>query len=664
MSTVGSANTEATEAQNGLRTGVGVGTGAAIAEGGSAPAAQPPRPAGGGAAGESTLGKAYDLKLMRQLWPFVRPHRRLILLSLFFIPLTLAFELAQPYLLKLAVVDHIAIGETDGLGLITLAYLGLILLQGTSSFFEQWAIQLLGQRSMHGLRLAIYDHVLSQRAAFFDRMPVGRLLTRMTNDIESINEMFASGVVTLFADVVKLCAIAAIMLYLDPTLTLFTFATFPFLFVLVNYARNAMRTSFRAIRVRLAAMNAFVQEHLSGVKVVQVFRREEAAAQEYDVINAGHRDAYLVSIQADAAMYALVEAIGVIAIAGVAWWASRELHVAGSTVATVGLVVVFIEYINKFFVPIRDLSAKYAVMQGAMAASERIMELLETREPDAPSPGASVDSGLADARPALRMNGTSTPPAEQPEVAGPLVAFHDVRFSYGAEPVLRGVSLEVRQGQTIAIVGATGSGKSTLIKLLTRLYEIGDGRITLGGADIRALPVSELRRRVTVVSQDVALFAGSIYDNVALGAVARGQTATREQVAEALRRVGFDRLLARRDGGLDASIGERGGNFSAGERQLLAFARALIRDPEILILDEATAHVDPEAEELIERGVDELMRGRTTLVIAHRLSTIRHADQILVFDRGTIVERGTHDELVAKGGVYAQLERTFRRAGA
>ena len=638
MSTAGSANTEATEARTGA-----VGMPASASGQAASQAPSPPSPG----RGEAVLGKAYDLRLMRQLWRFVRPHKRLIVVSFLLIPLTLAFELAQPYLLKIAIVDHIATGETDGLGVITLAFLVLIALQGTSSFFEQWAIQLLGQRSMHGMRLAIYDHVLAQRAAFFDRMPVGRLLTRMTNDIESINEMFASGVVTLLADVVKLVAIAVIMFTLDAELTLFTFATFPLLFLLVNYARNAMRTSFRAIRVRLAAMNTFVQEHLSGVKVVQVFRREDAAAREYDVINAGHRDAYLVSIQADAAMYALVEAIGIIAIAGVAWWASRDLGVDATTVATVGLVVVFIEYINKFFVPIRDLSAKYAVMQGAMAATERIVELLETREPDAPAASPRAATAEADAGAA----------------AAPLVAFRDVRFSYGAEPVLRGVSLEVPAGKTIAIVGATGSGKSTLIKLLTRLYEVGDGAILLGGTDIRALPVSELRRRVTVVSQDVALFAGSVHDNVALGAVAAGRTASRDEVADALRRVGFDRLLARHPGGLDASIGERGSNFSAGERQLLAFARALIRDPEILILDEATAHVDPEAEELIERGVDELMRGRTTLVIAHRLSTIRHADQILVFDRGTIVERGTHDDLVAKGGVYATLERTFRRAG-
>jgi ATP-binding cassette, subfamily B, multidrug efflux pump len=589
---------------------------------------------------EANLGKAYDMRLMKRLARFVVPHWRLLIISGLFIPMTIAFDLAQPYVVKVAIVDHIAKGDNEGLGWLALLFLGLVAAQSASSFFEQWCIQLLGQRSMHDLRLAIYDHVLGRRAAFFDRMPVGRLMTRMTNDIESLNEMFAAGVVTLFADAIKMFAIACIMFSMDWQLTLLTFTTLPLLAILVNYARNAMRTSFRVIRVRLAAMNAFVQEHLLGIKVVQIFRREKAAAAEYDLINAGHRDAYLISIRADAAMYALVEAIGVLAIALVAWWAARDLGASGEAIATVGVVVVFIEYINKFFIPVRDLSAKYAVMQGAMAATERIVELLETEEGDAPK----------------------TQVADRPR-SDSAVAFDHVEFAYGEEPVLRGVSFEIPQGKTVAIVGATGSGKSTLIKLLTRLYEIGEGAITIGGMDIRSLSPAELRRRVTVVSQDAALFAGSVFDNIALGAVADGRTASREEVARAVSRVGLDRLLARRPEGLDAPVGDRGSAFSAGERQLLVFARALVRNPEILVLDEATAHVDPEAEELIEKGVDELMRGRTTLVIAHRLSTIRHADQIVVLDRGRVVERGTHEELVAKGGMYAQLERTFHRTG-
>ncbi len=619
---------------------------------------------------ENVLGKAYDLVLISRLLPFVRPHWRLAVLTALLMPLTIAFELGQPYLFKLAVVDHIAAGKPEGLGLLAAGFLGLVLLQSVSSYFEQWSLQLVGQRSMHGLRLSIYRHVMSQRAAFFDRIPVGRLMTRMTNDIESINEMFASGVVTLFADVIRMTAIVAIMFSLDVTMTLVTFGTLPLLFVLVNYARGAMRRSFREIRVRLAAMNAFVQEHLSGIRVIQLLGRARTASREYDEINAGHRDAYQDSIRADSAMYALVEAIGVIAVAVVAWWASAGGY--GSTIATVGLVVVFIDYINKFFIPVRDLSAKYAVMQGAMAAAERITQLLDTKELDgvvdarpvatatdgAPAASASA-SGKLPAASASASPSASAPSTAPAALAGkPLaVRFHDIAFSYGKEPVLRGIDLDVAAGSTVAVVGATGSGKSTLIKLLTRLYDYDRGRIELAGKDIRELPLSELRRRVTVVSQDVVMFGGTLAENIALG-----QDLTRDQILEAARKVGLDRALERRGATIDERVAERGQNFSSGERQLIAFARAMVRDPEILILDEATAHVDPEAEALIERGVSALMSGRTTLVIAHRLTTIRNADQIVVLNRGSVVERGTHDELVATGGLYAALERTFRRA--
>jgi ATP-binding cassette subfamily B protein len=420
--------------------------------------------------------------------------------------------------------------------------------------------------------------------------------------------------------------------------------TLPLLFLLVEYARRAMRKSFRQIRVRLAAMNAFAQEHLFGIRVVQLLGRSQIAQREYDEINAGHRDAYLLQIRADAAMYALVEAISYIAIGLLVWWASG--HRAQDAV-TIGVVVAFIEYVNKFFVPIRDLSSKYAVMQGAMAASERIFQLLDTEEYDGAVP-ASPDQG-----------GVRATIPDEPAVrntSAPVVELSGVTFSYGAEPVLRGVDLRVPRGATVALVGATGSGKSTVIKLLTRLYERDRGAIRIDGVDVRDIPLDELRSRVTVVSQDVTLFAGSLADNIALG-----KPYDKARLDAAVHRVGLDRALVRRGADVSASVAERGANFSAGERQLVAFARALLRDPEILVLDEATAHVDPEAEELIERGVHELMKGRTTLVIAHRLSTIRNADLIVVMDKGVIVEQGTHDELVTKGGLYAALEKTFRR---
>lgn len=593
---------------------------------------------------EQVLGKAYDARLMKRLWGFVRPHWRLAVLAMFFVPITVAFEVAQPYLLKLAIDDYIAASTptTDGLGWIALAYVGLVLAQSLSSFAQLYCLQLLGQRSMHDLRLTTYRHVLSQRAAFFDRMPVGRLLTRMTNDIESINEMFASGVITLVADFVKLAAIIVIMLTLNVELALITFLVLPVLVVMVDWARRVMRTSFRDIRVKLAQLNAYVAEHLSGIRVVQLFRRERSAHRSYDAINAGYRDAYLGAIRADATMYAGVEAIAVVSVACIAWWAGGRI---GEGILTVGLVVAFIEYVNKFFVPIKDLSAKYTVMQSAMASAERITALLDNDEPDAPTPMPES-------------------PRTAPNPDAPALELRDVDFAYRpSEPVLRHVSLTVPRGRTVAIVGATGSGKSTVIKLLTRLYEADAGSIRIGGVDVRELEARALRQRITVISQDVFLFTGSVRENVALGLRDPVPGAEEDRIVRAaLGRVGAARMLERREHGLEDQVAERGANFSAGERQLLAFARALVRDPEILVLDEATAHVDPEAEGLIEAGLRELVKDRTTLVIAHRLSTIRNADEILVMARGQIVERGTHDELVARGGVYASLERTFARS--
>lgn len=666
--------------------------------GSQTPPAQAPRSA---MAQEQVLGKAYDLKLMMRLWRFVAPHWKLLVVSTLLVLIAPAFELAQPYLLGIAVDDYIAPQRTEGLLWLVLGYLGLVALNGGTTYVQLYALQLLGQRAMHDLRIAIYQHVVSQRSAFFDRMPVGRLLTRMTNDVENINEMFANGVVTLAADVIKLIAIVIVMLTINVKLTLMTFLVMPLLVVVVNYARVLMRNSFREIRVKLAALSAFAQEHLAGMKVVQLFAREPYAREEYDQINAAHRDAYLDAIRADAVMYALVEAIGVVSIALILWYAS-----GAEDPPTIGVVVAFIEYVRKFFIPIRDFSAKYTVMQSAMAASERIVSLLDDNEPDAPPRAAGAVKDTSDTRSESRPDaGTAATPEAKPEAridarpeamidAGatgrlPAIRVEDVSFSYRAgDDVLRGVSFDIPHGSVVAVVGATGSGKSTIIKLLARLYEIDRGAITVDGREIRDLPAAELRRHITVVSQDVFLFAGTVADNVRLGNAA----ATDEQVRTALQRVGADRMLARRasrsmsepvarPGGppvaapgsavapaaggpsdpLQIGILERGSNFSAGERQLIAFARALLRNPEILVLDEATAHVDPEAEGLIEQGVAELMRDRTTLVIAHRLSTIRNADQILVMSRGRIVEQGTHDELVARGGVYARLERTFSR---
>ncbi len=594
------------------------------------------------AQGEEILGKAYDSRLMLRLWVFVRPHWVLLLFAMFLMPLTVMFEIAQPYLLSIAIDVYIAHQVTEGLGPLALVFVGCVGLQAVSSYGQLYSLQLVGQRSMHTLRQATYRHVLTRRSAFFDRVPVGRLLTRMTNDVESINEMFSSGVVTLVADFIRLIAIVAMMLYLNVELTLITFVTIPVLVVLVSYARKLMRSSYRQIRVKLAAMNTHVQEHLSGIRVVQIFCREDSSARAYEVINAEYREAYEGSIRADASMYAIVEAIGVSSAAAIAWYSGSTI---GEGVLTIGLIVAFIEYVNKFYIPIKDFSSKYAVMQSAMAAVERIVALLDTPEDDAP-----VDEKHAPLDEKYAQQGDERSPAA--------VEFRDVRFAYRPEEqVLQGLSLRLEPGQKVAVVGTTGSGKSTLIKLLARLYETNDGDIYLFGQNIRGISAAELRRRITVVNQDVFLFNGTLRENVKMGRL----DASDADVEQALQAIGADKVMKGLGDGADMDVEDRGENLSAGERQLVAFARALVRDPEILILDEATAHVDPKTETIIEAGLDALMEGRTTLVIAHRLSTIRNADKIVVLARGVVAEQGSYDQLVALGGQFAALERSFSR---
>ncbi len=581
---------------------------------------------------EDVLGKAYDAKLMVWLWRFVKPHWRLLLASLMFIPITTFFDLAQPYIIKIAIDSHIAARDLHGLGGVVLLYLGAVILGALGSFGELWFLQLLGQKSMHALRLATYRHVVRLRSSYFDRVPTGRILTRMTNDIENINEMFASGVVTIVADLVRLIAIVITMLVLNYKLALLTFSTIPLLIALVIWARNVMRTSFREIRVKLAAMNALVAEHIVGIRVVQLFRRERRAQRDYDQLNHEYRNAYLGAIRADSAMYAVVEAIGIISGALIAWYSGYNI---GEGALTVGLVVAFIEYVNRFFAPVRDLSTKYAVMQSAMAAAERIAGLLETDEPDAPKVVA--------------------PPV--PAVpADVLIRFDNLSFSYQAgEEVLRGVSFDIRRGETVAVVGATGSGKSTLIRLLARLYDPSGGAVLFDGKDVRDYRPEDLRRRITAVSQDVVMFSGTVGENVRLGKL----DATDEAVHEALQTVGATRILRGQGKIEEMRVTERGNNFSAGERQLIAFARALLRDSEVLVLDEATAQIDPETESVIETALKRLLSGRTTLVIAHRLSTVRRADRIVVLSRGQVAEQGSRKELLERGGLYAALEKTF-----
>jgi ATP-binding cassette subfamily B protein len=602
---------------------------------------------------EELLGKAYDARLMRRLWDYMRPHRALFWAAFALLPIAAGLDLLGPLLLKYG-IDHSILGTGSPLGLVAGAYLVTLLLQYAASYWQLWLSTLLGQRAMRSLRQHLYSHVLTLRASFFDRTPIGRLLTRMTNDVEAINEMFTSGFVSLAGDALKLVGIIIVLLRTDVHLSLVTFATVPVLVALVALVRPAMREAFRQTRTQLARLNAYLAEHLSGMKVVQLFLREERVSREFNERSDLLRAAFHEAIRWDAILYASVEALGTLTVAAILWYGGGELlHGA----LTFGTLVLFKEYIDRFFAPIRDFSQKYTIAQQAMAASERIFGLLDRTDVDAPATALGQ----------IPVQGEPSAGSGEPRgSADPAVRFEGVSFAYrDGEDVVADLSLEVARGETVAIVGPTGAGKSTIIKLLTRLYEPRAGSILLAGTDVRALARWTLRRRIVVVTQDVFLFAGTLRENLAVGAsdAADKHAVSDDALLAALGRVGAQSILAR-PGGLDQLIAERGANLSGGEKQLLSFARALVRAPEVLVLDEATASVDPEAEARIERGLAALMQGRTSLVIAHRLSTIQRANRIVVLANGRVVESGPHAQLVAQNGLYARLYRLQKSDGA
>jgi ATP-binding cassette subfamily B protein len=583
---------------------------------------------------DELLGKAYDARLAKRIWHYVKQHPGLLVGSLALLPIVMVFDLAQPKLIQHAIDGPIAHGDLRGVGPIALLFLGALAGQSLIGFLQQWFLQLLGQKTTVQLRMDLYRHLLKLRMGFFDRMPVGRLMTRVSSDAEAINEAFAAGLVTIVADFARIGIIIVILFRTDVGLTLVTLAALPVLLGVAALARGRVRQAFRDLRTRLSALNQFLQEHVTGMKIVQMLGRERATEGKFDEKNDGYRKANLLAIKADAGVYAIVEMVGAVAIAALLWASAARI---GKGTLTIGVLVAFIAYVERFFQPIRDLSTKYTIMQSAMAAAERIFGLLDVTELDAQKESK----------------------AENPTSNAAAIEFDDVRFGYKAdEKILDGVSFKVNPGETVAIVGSTGAGKTTIIKLLARLYEIDSGAIRMGGVDVRCIDPDELRRKLVVIPQDVFLFTGTVEENLVLGADVKAR------LDEAIRRVGADRVLARREAGLDSKVGERGGTFSSGEKQLLALARALARDPEVLILDEATASIDPDTERLVERGIAELARGRTSIVIAHRLSTLQRADRIIVLHKGHVAEQGSHAELLLRGGLYAKLYRLHTTAAA
>jgi ATP-binding cassette subfamily B multidrug efflux pump len=582
---------------------------------------------------ERPLDKAYDARLIRRLWTYIRPYRRDFWLAMGCLPAISVFSLVQPYLLKVTIDRYIASHNTVGVAGMGGLYAGAMLGELVFLYLQYYLTMLVAQKSLADLRVAVFAHVQQLEAAYFDRNPVGRLVTRMTTDIDVINEMFAAGAMTILMDMVTLLGIVGIMLAIDARLALVSLSLLPFMALAINFFRIKARQSYRLIRERIARINAYLQEAISGMMVIQLFAREAQTFAQFNRYNDAHREANHWSNIYEASLFSLVEAVSSISFALIVWYGGYQI--LGASLAF-GTLVAFIEYVQKFFIPLRDFSSKYAVMQSAMSAAERVFDLLDTT-------------------PALRNAATPYAPAH---VRG-RIQFEHVWFAYkGDDFVLRDVSFTVEPGEKVAMVGATGAGKTTIIKLLNRFYDVQRGRVLVDDVDVREWNLQALRRGIGAVAQDVFLFSGTVADNISL----RRPETTHAAVRAAAATVNAERFIARLPHGYDERVRERGSNLSAGQRQLLAFARALAYDPAILVLDEATSSVDTETELLIQDALNKLMQQRTAVVIAHRLSTIERSDRIIVMHHGQIREIGTHQELLALNGLYARLYRLQTRS--
>ncbi len=575
---------------------------------------------------EQVLGKAYDGRLMRRLLVYIAPYRSSAVLALLLIISAAVLSILPPYLTKIAIDRYIQNHDLAGLNRVAALYVGILVAVLGLTYGQTMVMNLMGQKIMYDLRMQIFRHLEALDVAFFDRNPVGRLMTRVTTDVDALNELFTSGVISIFGDLCTLSGIVVTLFVLDFRLALAIFSVLPLLFLVTFTFKIKVRDSFRRVRTAIARINTFLQENITGTAVVQIFGQEKKQFEKFTRINCEHLEANLQSIFYYAVFYPLLELVGALAVALIVWYGGFKVL---SGTLTLGALVAFIQYSDRFFRPISDLSEKYTILQAAMASSERIFKLLDT-------PPSIV----------------SRPDPRTLRVRSGRVEFRGVHFAYHpGDEVLHDVSFAVEPGEKVAIVGPTGAGKSTIISLLSRFYDIQQGQVLIDGVDIRDYDLQALRLSVGIVLQDVFLFSGSIANNIRLG----NTEISDEQLRRAAEIVHASAFVEKLKAGYEARVGERGSSLSVGQKQLLAFARALAYDPGILVLDEATSSIDTETELLIRDAIEKLMVGRTCIIIAHRLSTIQNADRIIVLHRGRIREMGTHQELLKLKGIYWKL---------
>ena len=590
---------------------------------------------------DDVLGKAYDGRLMRRLLTYLRPYRGQVIVAVVAIIGHSALDLAPPYLTKVVIDRYIPAGDLGGLGSIAVLYLAALIASFLLEYLQTWTMQVIGQKIMFDLRTQLVSHLHRLDLRFYDRNPVGRLMTRITTDVDVLNELFTSGVVSVFGDVFTLIGIMGVLIWMDWRLALAAFSVLPLIAGITHWFRVNARESYRTVRTWIARINAYLQERITGMATVQLYRREQRDFDAFDDIDRKHRDANVQSIFYYAVFYPAVELVGALAGSLILWVGGARLIFDGSDPLTLGALVAFLQYSQRFFRPISDLSEKFNILQGAMASSERIFGLLDT-------PVEISSKSHLPTRTSQTVHDSTRGNWKGPGV----IRLENVSFSYvEGEPVLKNVSFEVRPGERIGIVGATGSGKTTVVSLLLRFYDVQGGRITVDGVDIRDIALADLRSLFGLVLQDVQLFAGTIASNVRLG----NEAISDDDVRRALDAVHASSFVDRLPQGLNSMVAERGSTLSVGQKQLLSFARALAFDSRVLVLDEATSSVDTDTELLIRDALKVVMRGRTTIAIAHRLSTIQDMDRILVMHRGELREAGTHQELLALRGIYHRL---------